>query len=296
MTRKNKKILVTGSSGFIGKKLVRKLTASKYKVITADIKEGIDLTDFNEAKKIDGFDVVIHLAAHTFVPDSFKKPWEYYNNNIRSTLNLLEICRAQKAGIIYLSSYVYGKPEYVPIDEKHPIRGYNPYSQTKIICEQMCEGFHRDQNVPAVILRPSNIYGEGQKENFLIPKILSQLKTGKIILKYSKPKRDFIFVDDFVEALCLILKKEIKGFEKYNIGFGKSYSVEAIVNIIKKIVKKDLTVHFEKESGRNDIMDTAYNIEKIKLFLEWEPSFDIEQGLEKLIRIEGTQPDPSGLL
>lgn len=275
---------------------MRKLTASKYKVITADIKEGIDLTDFNEAKKIDGFDVVIHLAAHTFVPDSFKKPWEYYNNNIRSTLNLLEICRAQKAGIIYLSSYVYGKPGYLPIDEKHPIRGYNPYSQTKIICEQMCEGYHRDHSVPSVILRPSNIYGDGQNKSFLIPKILRQLKTGKITLKYSKPKRDYIFVDDFVEALCLILKKEIKGFDIYNIGFGKSYSVEEIVTIIKKIVGQNIIVQFEKASGRDDIMDTVYNVDKIKLFLEWEPRIDIEQGLEKLIRIEGTQPDPSGLL
>ena len=296
MTRKNKKILVTGSSGFVGKKLVRKLTASKYEVITADIKEGIDLTDFDEVKKINDFDTVIHLAAHTFVPDSFKKPWEYYNNNIRSTLNLLEICRIQKAGMIYLSSYVYGKPEYLPIDEKHPVKGYNPYSQTKIICEQICEGYHRDHNVPSVILRPSNIYGDGQNENFLIPKILSQLKKGEMELKYSKPKRDYIFVDDFVDALCLVVKKEIKGFEIYNIGFGKSYSVKGIVEIIKKIIKKNIIVQFEKASGRNDIMDTVYNIDKIKLFLEWEPRIDIEQGLEKLIRIEGTRPGPSGPL
>jgi len=279
---KNKKILVTGSSGFVGKKLVEKLEYLDFKIIKADLVECINLNNFNEVKDIGEFDVVVHLAANTFVPDSFENPRKFYYNNINSTLNILEVCRINNASLVFVSSYVYGKPDYLPIDENHPLKGHNPYAQSKIICEQICEGYWRDHNVPVVIIRPSNIYGEGQNPNFLIPKIIKQARNGNINLKNSKTKRDFIYIDDIVRAYTMIVEKNIEGYQVYNLGAGKSYSVKEIVDIVCNFMGREITVLYEEIYRKNEIMETVYDINKIKKEIKWEPGIDLKEGLKKL--------------
>ncbi len=89
----NLTVAVTGSSGFIGSKLVESLRKASYKVLELDIKKGINLTDNDSLKHISPFDVLIHLAAKSFVPDSYEKPFDFYSVNINATLNALELCR-----------------------------------------------------------------------------------------------------------------------------------------------------------------------------------------------------------
>ena len=281
--KRNKKILITGSSGFVGKVLIEKLKNLDLEIIRADIKKGIDLTDFDSVKKIPRFDLVVHLAAKTFVPDSFRNPRQFYYSNINSTLNILELCRKYDAKMIFASSYVYGNPEYLPIDEKHPLKAHNPYAQSKIICEKICEGYYRDHNVPVTILRPSNIYGKEQNKNFLIPKIIEQAKSGNIKLENSKSRRDFIYIDDIVRAYSMIVEKNIEGYQVYNLGAGKSYSVKDIVDSVRDLFDWKIPVSYEEKYRKNEIMEMVYDINKIKKEINWEPKYNLIEGLRQLL-------------
>ena len=119
---------------------------------------------------------MFHLSSRTFVPDYDRNPRDCYNSNILRTINVLELCRKDQAKIFYVSSYVYGKPKTLPIDEKHRVRAFNPYAQGKLISENLCQGYNRDFGVKVIILRPFNVYGILQKAEFLIPSIIKQIK------------------------------------------------------------------------------------------------------------------------
>ena len=162
------KIVVTGSSGFVGTKLIKRLRVLKHEIIELDLTTGFDLTNWPHISSIKKFDVLIHLAAKIFVPDSYKFPHNMYNINILGTLNALELCRINGAKMIFASSYVYGVPLYLPIDENHPTSAFNPYCRSKLIGESLCMSYSKDFGVPVIIFRPFNIYGPDQNENFII--------------------------------------------------------------------------------------------------------------------------------
>lgn len=273
--------VVTGSSGFVGQRLVKALAEKGAKVVELDVKDGVDLTDWNHVSKIGSFDLLFHLAAKTFVPDSYQNPRDFYYTNIIGTLNILELCRIHKAKIVFASSYVYGNPEYLPVDENHPIDAFNPYAQTKIVGEQLCEGYHRDFGVPVVILRPFNIYGTGQNENFLIPSIIKQAKSGLILLKDPDPKRDMLFVDDVVDAYMKAAEYDQNDCDVFNIGSGKSYSVREIVDNVVGFFDHEIDVKFSGEKRKNEVLDTIADISKAKNLLNWEPKTDLRDGLHK---------------
>lgn len=277
------KIAVSGSSGFIGSCLVRKLKKCGFEVISLDRQNGIDLTIWEQLVKIPQFDVFVHLASKSFVPDSYNHPRDFYATNITGTLNSLELCRIHGARMLYTSSYVYGAPKYLPVDEKHPVAAFNPYAQTKLIGEKLCEGFNRDFGVPVQIMRPFNVYGLGQKTNFLIPTIIDQAKTGKVQLKDPNPKRDFIFVDDLVEAyLGGIRMNEVK-YEVFNIGSGVSFSVREIVQIVNHFFGDRLEIEYKGSVRPNEISDTVADITKATQKLDWSPKIDLNTGIEKLL-------------
>lgn len=277
------KILVAGSSGFLGSHLVQEFKFNKYNVIELDLELGFDINDWDKIKAIEEFDVLIHLAARTFVPDSFEKPHAFYTTNIMSTLNLLELCRLHKAKMVYASSYVYGVPEYLPIDEKHPVKGFNPYANSKIICERLCEAYHNDFGLRVIIFRQANIYGSGQAQHFLIPKIIREAKNGSVYLKDPSPKRDFVYIDDVVDAYMHGVRYEKSGFEIFNIGSGISYSVEEIVKMIFNYFDDDVQVYYSGEKRKQEIPDTCYDISKAKKRMGWEPKTKTKEGIQKIL-------------
>lgn len=278
------KIAVTGGSGFVGAYLVKELKKRSENVINIDINNGMDTTNWEKIKNIKKFDLVFHLAGKSFVPESYKNPREFYYNNVIGTLNILELCRKHNAKIIFTSSYVYGNPRYCPIDEDHPIKGFNPYAQSKIIGENICEGYHRDFNVPVVIIRPFNIYGPGQNINFLIPAIIKQAKEGRIILKSSKPKRDYVYIDDVIDAYIKCLEYDDTSFKIFNIGYGMSHSVLEMAEIVSKNFSNEIKVSFNEEPRKNEIMNTVADISKIKNLLGWKPKIDLNAGIAKIIK------------
>ncbi len=279
----NKKVIVTGSSGFIGRHLIRELEKRNANIVKLDLHNGYDLSIWENVRRIEKFDIAYHLAAKIYIPDSYKRPLEFYRTNILTTLYMLELCRLYNAKMIFPSSYVYGKPKYLPIDEIHPVEGFNTYAQTKIICEKICEGYSRDHNVKVIILRPSNCYGNGQNINFLIPKIIQQARTKKIQLNDPNPKRDFIYIDDLVDAFIKAALYFESNFEIFNIGLGKSYSVKEIVTFIINNFPDEIKVKFLSSDRKIEIMDTVYDVNKAKQKLNWTPKVGLKAGCKKLI-------------
>lgn len=279
------KIIVTGYSGFIGTYLIEKLSKTNHDLVLLDISNGVDICDWEQVKYIDNVDIIIHLANLSFVPASYSDPRRFYTTNYLSTLNMLELCRINKARMIFFSSYVYGHPQYQPIDEKHPIQAFNPYAQTKVICESLCEGYNRDFGVPITVFRPFNIYGEGQNPDFLIPTIIQQAKKGKIEIKDDRPKRDYINVEDIVEAILTAIENQNSGIQIYNLGSGVSYSVGEIVNIVRSLFNSEIDYICKNEYRTNEVMNTVADINKINMELGWQPRVSIEDGLKKMINL-----------
>lgn len=279
------KILITGYSGFIGSYLQKKLEKTEHELILVDIANGTNICDWQQVKQYEGMDVIVHLANLSFVPASYEQPKKFYETNYLSTLNMLELCRLNNAKMVFFSSYIYGHPQYQPIDENHPTQAFNPYAQTKVICESLCEGYNRDFKVPITIFRPFNIYGTGQNPDFLIPSIIQQAKTGKIVIKDDRPKRDYIHVEDIVDAIITAIETENadKSIQKYNLGSGLSYSVKEIVDMVRGLFDTEIEYICTHEIRPNDVLDTIADISKIQNELHWKPSISILEGLTKMV-------------
>lgn len=279
------KILITGYSGFIGSYLQKRLESSVHELILADITNGVDICDWKQVAVFDDVDIIVHLANLSFVPASYENPKRFYETNYLSTLNMLELCRLRNARMIFFSSYIYGHPEYQPIDEQHPVQAFNPYAQTKVICESLCQGYSRDFKVPITIFRPFNIYGVGQNPDFLIPSIIQQARAGKITVKDDRPKRDYIHVSDIVEAIVAAIETEqtTDDLRTYNLGTGISFSVKEIVDLVRDLFNTEIDYLCTNEFRPNDVMDTVADISKIKNELHWSPAVSIREGLQKML-------------
>ncbi len=283
-----KRIAITGSSGFVGKFIKKSLKQYSVKIIEIDQYNNIDLLELNDFYNVPKFDVIIHLAANSYVPASFENPWKYYHDNYVITLNVLEIARKYNAKVIYFSSYLYGEPDYLPIDEIHLLKPHNPYAQTKLICEKLCEGYNRDFNVPIVIFRPFNIYGKGQSDKFLIPSIIKQINNNIIKLKDSRPRRDFIHVNDVVDATLKAIDFDTSKYEVFNLGSGVSHSIIEIVNLIQKNSQRQVDIIFSNEIREGEVLETIADISKAKQLLKWSPKIRIEYGISEMLdNIEG---------
>ncbi|MBT9151685.1 MAG: GDP-6-deoxy-D-mannose reductase [candidate division WS2 bacterium] len=293
MKLNEKRILVTGSSGFVGKNLVERLKKQGAEVLTLADHDGrrIDIKDQQSVKgiinEIRNIDIVYHLAAITSVPFSFENPRETYDVNVLGTLNILELCRSCNADkIVFASSYVYGQPQYMPIDEEHPLQPANPYARSKVLGEELCRAYNTDFGVKCIILRPFNIYGVGQSKNFLIPSITAQLRYGKIELKDPAPKRDFIYISDVVDAYIKAGESN-RDFDVFNIGYGKSYSVEEIVDRIVCLYGKNVKVEYSSERRKHEVMDTVADIRKAKELMGWAPTVPLDEGVRRTMEEKG---------
>lgn len=278
------KILVTGSDGFIGSMLLKQLEQTGAEVKGIDLKSGFDIIDWEQFKNLENVNLIYHLAALMGIPYAFKHPRKVYEVNVMGTLNVLEFCRLNDINkLIFASSYVYGQPQYLPIDERHPVNPTNPYARSKVIGEELCRGYAEDHGIECIIVRPFNIYGPSQNENFLIPSILKQLReNNKIVLNDPDPRRDLLFVTDMIDAYLKAGESKTSKFEIFNIGFGKSYSVNEIVEIVLQLIDKKIEVKYTGERRPNEIMDTVANISKVSKKLNWHPEIELQNGLASI--------------
>lgn len=280
------KIAVAGSEGFVGKEVCIQLESGGHEIVKIDITQGFDLSDPKVIDSIPAVDCFIHLANLVYVPASYENPALFYRVNYMTTLNALEVCRRDKARLVYISSYVYGPPQYLPVDEKHPMNPFNPYAQTKVICEKLCEGYHRDFGVKISVLRPFNIYGVGQKGMLLIPEIIGQLKAGKeqIQLKAASPRRDYINVIDVASAICTCAMSG-EEYGVYNTCSGESISVKEITEIINRNLKQKVEFVFSTSDRPNEVDESRGSCEKLNS-IGWKPSISFEEGIRAILKTE----------
>jgi len=279
------KILVTGSTGFIGKRLVKNLKKYKYDVIELNSEKGdISDLDLSSVYKYDDISHIFHLASATYVPLSWEKPSLFYKSSVIGTNNVLELCRKKESTFTYVSAYLYGEPKKLPISEDHILQPNNPYAHSKFLAEELCRFYSEFYDLKVVIARPFNIYGENQKTNFLIPKIIDQvINSDKISVMDLYPKRDFLYVDDLVDGLVKTIDVKNK-FSIYNFGSGVSHSVKEIIKIIQKVAKTDKTIISNNVKRKNEINNVVADISKAKNELNWQPRYSLEQGIENIIK------------
>ena len=280
-----KNVLITGASGFIGTHLRSLLRNSHTINPIALFKEDNNLIDGQISIK-ESIDSVVHLAGLSFVPDAIKNPYKMYHSNFMFTLNILDYCRRENIKeFIFMSSYIYGKPEYLPINEAHPTNIENPYGRSKLMCEEICKAYSEEYGIKLVILRPFNIFGHNQDKRFLIPTIIQQIKENKdhIVLKDLKPKRDYLYVKDLVSLLELIIKKKkVKSLSSYNIGSGVSHSVEGIAKKILEVFQCDKQIKDLGDIRQNEVLDCIADIKNIKNDYDWFPRYSFEEGIEDM--------------
>lgn len=276
------KILVTGSSGFIGKNLLPRLDCHQYIVSSVSRLDG-DISDAHTWNNFPSSEVLIHLAGLTFVPDSWKDPSRFIKTNLDGVICALDYCRKHGSRLIYLSSYLYGNPEFLPIPESATLIANNPYALSKKMAEEACKFYTEFYGVKITILRPFNVYGPGQSEQFLIPSIIAQVSAGNpILVKDLNPRRDYIYIDDLVDAIINTINRQLE-FEVFNIGTGISYSVAELINKIQKISGTNLNVVCNGERRIGEIVDTQANILQALKILDWKPKYTLEAGLKKII-------------
>jgi nucleoside-diphosphate-sugar epimerase len=277
--------LITGASGFIGRALVFRLKAQGRDVVPVDSVDG-DIASQETLAKFAQQDIahVFHLAGKTFVPDSWDDPRAFCQTNVLGTVNVLEFCRKSRIPMTYVSAYVYGHPDRLPIGENSAIRPNNPYALTKKLAEEVCEFYASAYDLPVTTIRPFNVYGIGQTENFLIPEIIKQtLDDGEeIVVKDLVPRRDYVYLEDLVTALLATLDKP-GGYRVYNIGSGVSLSVQEIINVIQDIAGTKKQVVCANEIRTNELRDVVADISKAENELGWHPGCSFHIGIEKII-------------
>jgi nucleoside-diphosphate-sugar epimerase len=277
------KVLITGVNGFVGKHLLSYFEEKSILVIGFGSEKDVTKPDcFNEYFDI-GITHVIHLASKNFVPGSWTNPSEYMYTNVVGTTNVLEFCSNQNAQLIFFSSYMYGVPINFPINEMHPISCNNPYALSKKFCEELCEFYIKNKGLSIAVLRIFNIYGPNQSMQFLIPHILKQASEGNVVkVRDITPKRDYLFISDFVNLIGLIINKNINsGF--YNVGYGASISVEDIIINTGIILKKSIEIISENLERQNEIPNVIADITKVKDEFNWTPIVTINDGLSKCL-------------
>lgn len=307
------KALVTGADGFIGSHLVEYLiekglevraftyynsfntwgwidTFSKEKQKEIEIFSG-DIRDPNGVRKaMEGIDVVFHLAALIAIPFSYHSPDSYVDTNIKGTLNVLQAARDFGTRVLVTStSEVYGTAQYVPIDEKHPFQGQSPYSATKIGADRLAESFFRSFNLPVTIVRPFNTYGSRQSARAVIPTIITQLLNGyeEIKLGSLTPTRDFNYVKDTVSGFYEIYKSDKTIGEEINIATQKEISIGELAQEIISQINKNAKIICQEERLRPEKSEVNRLLgcnKKILELTDWEPLFDLEQGIKETIK------------
>ena len=309
MNFKNQHILVTGGTGFIGSHLVEKLikldanVISTYqalkpasyffskklneKVIMAMADVGDFETIYNLVTKFQ-IDYIFHLAAQPLVEIAYFNPKQTLYTNILGTINVLESARLYphvKGIIIASSDKAYGKLKKNKFIETDPLRGDHPYEVSKSATHLISYSYYKTYNLPAVVTRFGNTYGEGDL-NFsrIIPGIMKSIVTNQILEIRSDGKyiRDYLYVDDVANGYLMLAANidKIKG-EAFNFGSNEILSVADLIKLVGKILGKKINYKV-LDNTHNEIPYQALDYSKIKKNLGWEPKYSFSSTIKNI--------------
>lgn len=278
-----RKVVVTGAGGFLGAWLVDALRARGCEVVGVGRSTGFSL--LADTLPLDGVDHVFHLAAETGVPRSWEDPVGFHLANSHGTVRVLDQCRRAACSMTYVGAYLYGQPRELPIAENHPLDPNNPYAFSKWMGEQACHWYATVFGVPVTAIRLFNVYGPGQSNQFIVPRIIEQAldpASEVIELMDLMPRRDYLYVADAVAAL--IACGFPSGYKVYNVGSGSSYSVQEVVDAVQDAVGCVKPVRVVGEGRRNEIPDVRADFRALQSDTGWQPDFSLKQGIAEIVK------------
>ena len=301
----NKRVLVTGGAGFIGSEVVSQLLTNGYFVTILDnfssgkkqylpksnkklkIIKG-DIRDKKSVKKaVTDQEVVIHLAALPFIPDSFYYPGDFFDVNTNGSINMLwnSIKSRSVETFVHIStSEVYGSAQTVSMNENHPTTPHSTYAVSKLAGDRAAFTLHKENGFPVVIIRPFNSYGPRFTEPYIIPEIMSQIlnNSKEIILGNVNTARDFTYVQDTASAIIKSMIEKKANGEIINVGSGTEISILNLAKKILKIAKKKTKIKYDKSRERPyDVNRLNCNNKKAKKILKWSPKISMDEGLSQ---------------
>jgi UDP-glucuronate 4-epimerase len=281
-------VLVTGSSGFLGSAVSKRLSQTGYNVFGVD-KDVVDVRNRNTfLSACLNFkpSVIFHLAGLTGMPQSVLAPDDYFSANVDTTISVLEACR--KIGgirIVYASSSaVYGSHVLPALETDQISLPENPYAATKQISENLISMYSKLYGFPSVVLRVFSAFGPGQKEYTALYKFVDAIvhETPLILFDNGLAKRDYIYVDNCVDGMILALNHR-EGYDVFNLAQGENLSLIDIVKLLESIIGKTAQIKF-KVSPLGVISSLPADINKIRERCGYEPAISFRAGLERLVR------------
>ena len=312
---KNKNILITGGAGFIGSNLARRLVADGNTITVADSlipeyggnsrnlkdiqnKISFSLSDVRDVAAINdlikGHDYLFNLAGQTSHLDSMHDPITDLDINAKAQLSILEACRKHNPGIriVFASTrQIYGKPKYLPVDEKHPRHPVDVNGINKIAGEQYHILYQEVYGIESSVLRLTNTYGprmriKDARQTFLGIWIRNLLE-GKPLQVFGdgKQRRDYNYVEDVLDALLIAATEENAIGKAYNLGAPDPLSLEDTAKIMcQKTVGGDYQmVPFPEDRKAIDVGDFICDYSAFRDQFGWEPKVSFEEGIEKSV-------------
>ena len=302
-------ILITGGAGFIGYHLASKLHRHSHQVKVLDnlsaagsreravalAREGVEIIESDVrsphalARAAGKSNRIYHLAAFSSVAKSFENPRLDCQVNVTGTVNVLETARQLDAKVVFTSSStVYGAPQVTPTPEDHPFKPVSFYGLSKHVAERYCRAYHESYGLPVVSLRLFNVYGPGAHTGVsydFLRKLQADNRRLEVIGSGDQSK-DFVYIDDTVEAIISSMEKEAANGNAYNIGSGVTTNVVSLAKLILALLGlegKTEIVLGRIEDWPGDVALTHADISKARRDLGWAPSVSLKDGIAKTI-------------
>lgn len=297
---KRRHLLVTGGTGFIGRRLARRLSEQENAtVITiprgsdrdrAPTVDCIDLRDFEQVQRWaartvpQGLDGVFHLAAD--VPGSFDsvEARTSFGANVAMTEAVLHIAEEHHCPFVFASSAsVYGARQRAPVDETAPVEPDNPYSQGKLVGEELLQRAHERSGIATASLRIAAPYGPGQRQRTVVGIFLDAAVAGRDITVHGSGERtqDFTYVDDVVEACWLAYSHQANGV--FNVSGGRPVSMKQLAELVLQVTGSSSRIVLGSQPDPQEDYRGAFRIDKARRMLAYEPKTGMQEGLKRCL-------------
>lgn len=298
-------VFLTGGTGFVGSHL-RTAFADEGIPLTLLVRDGTTVSTRDnesiqegdiinpESFDVCGHDIVLHLAAQTSIQRAVENPSYTWRVNADGTCNILEASREAEIDrfLFFSTASVYGKPEYLPIDESHPTEPTEPYGASKLAGDALVRSYGRTFGLSTTIIRLFNIFGPGQSTHNVVPTILNQALTGDTVeLGNLSPSRDFIYVKDALRAVAVILQNDTTELV-YNVGTGSDTTILEMAKQVSNILDNDFEIVSTTARERDDDIEIPRHVADISRLrsLGWTKKYEVRDGLKETIAASTKRP------